>query len=175
MFRVQNKELENKNDDLESEKIQHDDTIEELYREISQLKKNVEEYTSENIAIKDKLKKNKVEIKELKKKNDQDKIDSAVDNDSAKEVLKSKLDESEQKVIELRCILEGYKFEYSIETVNSEEGVEGAIKSGDEDVPSTSKCDYASDSENEMKKHLEIPHEIICTLCDLTFSSELLL
>ena len=95
---------------------------------------------------------------------DQYKIDSA-NRDKSKEVLKSRLDESEQNAIDLRCIIEGYNCE--IETLNKVES-EGKSKYEDEDLPSTSKCgqcDYASDSENEIKEHFEITHDNTCTIC----------
>ena len=172
MFRVENEELETKNDDLESEKNQQDDTVEELYREISHLKKSSDNFENENSAVKDKLKKCQAEIQDLKKKNENIKSDSIF--------LKSKLETSEEKVIELRCILEGYnqenycnKCEYKIETLTSVESAES--KNGDEDAPSTSKCGqcgYKSDSDDEIKKHIEDNHEIFCNVCDLTFSNK---
>ena len=112
-------------------------------------------------------------IIELKKVKDEDKKYFSI-NERVKEVLKYKLEASEQNIIDLRCIIEGYNCE--IETLNSVESEANESKSGDEDLPSKSKCgqcDYESDSENDIKEHMQVNHEMICDQCDLTFNTKL--
>ena len=46
------------------------------------------------------------------------------------------------------------------------------------DVPTTSKCDecdYHSQDESDMKKHVQSSHECKCKVCSIFFSTELLL
>ena len=45
----------------------------------------------------------------------------------------------------------------------------------DENIPTTSKCkscDYESDDEDEMNRHVNVKHKLCCDLCNLDFESD---
>lgn len=158
---IRNHELLNKNTDL-------DDKIEELYREISNLRQNgnnerLVKLANENKVLTDKL------------KNVEDSKNESNDNI---QILEHTLRNREYDVERLKNYIEDLK------TENQKLKSDGEIKDmakdvlesdcedrietlerrpTDEDIPSTSKCgkcDYESDGESDMKVHMESHHEL---------------
>lgn len=134
MLRVEYEELEMKTDNLESDKSELEDTIEELYREISQLKQKENtfvEIKEENLILKDNLKNLDAEIGDLKSKYDE--VKSNVD---FKDIdAKRKIDELEDTIQEYLNEIKRLK-ELNIMQCNKFEEVVNI----DEEEPSTSKC-----------------------------------
>ena len=167
MLRVEYEELEMKTDNLESDKSELEDTIEELYREISQLKQKENtfvEIKEENMILKDNLKNLDAEIGDLKSKYDE--VKSNVD---FKDIdAKRKIDELEDTIQEYLNEIKRLK-ELNIMQCNKFEEVVNI----DEEEPSTSKCgncDYKGEDECDMKVHKD--SNIKCNICGIIFCGE---
>ena len=174
-----NEELEVNLEKLESEKIDSDDKIEELYREISELKKSRSSLVLEE-SIESSKNKDKAEALAIKLNKSQKNLKEVTDNVLILENI------IQNKVLEIELLNSKFRTSHCQnceKNLASEKDLKAHIDSNhsDENVPSTSKCDnydYKSDEEKDMNDHIytthtDAPSSLMCGSCSYTSECEI--